>query len=205
MASPASRTSMKQRVSSAGPMRMSSPARMAAIRLGSSRPAASPRPTGTNSRAAVALTPDCAAKAAAAVQVASFAAPYNDPGRVARVSRHGVRVVRAVVAIPGWTATWHPRHGQPARLAVRRDGLVQSVRVPPGNGVVTWTYTAPGFTVGITLSLGSAALIVLTLAACWRWRRPGAAEPAEIAAAPSPSQRTRQTVTAATTLGHPVS
>ena len=128
-----------------------------------------------------------------------------DPSAAAVRSRHGVRVVRAVVAIPGWTATWHPRHGQPARLAVRRDGLVQSVRVPPGNGVVTWTYTAPGFTVGITLSLGSAALIVLTLAACWRWRRPGAAEPAEIAAAPSPSQRTRQTVTAATTLGHPVS
>ncbi len=89
----------------------------------------------------------------------------TDPTSAAVSSPHGVRVIRAVTDIPGWSATWRPRGGQPAALAVDRSGLVQAVDVPPGKGVVTWTYVPPGFPVGGALSLGAAALILLLLLA----------------------------------------
>jgi hypothetical protein len=76
-------------------------------------------------------------------------------------SPHGVRVVRSVAAIAGWSATWHPRRGRPTALAVSRAGLVQAVEVPPGSGVVTWSYVPPWFTAGLALSLGATALILL--------------------------------------------
>jgi hypothetical protein len=93
-------------------------------------------------------------------QVGSAAAPT-----AAEVSSpHGVRVVRSVAAIPGWSATWHPRRGRPTTLAVSRAGLVQAVDVPPGSGVVTWSYVPPWFTPGLALSLGATALILLLVA-----------------------------------------
>jgi hypothetical protein len=76
-------------------------------------------------------------------------------------SPHGVRVVRSVAAIAGWSATWHPWRGRPTTLAVSRVGLVQAVDVPPGSGVVTWSYVPPWFTAGLALSLGATALILL--------------------------------------------
>ncbi len=83
------------------------------------------------------------------------------PTVAAVFSPHGVRVIRSVAATAGWTALWHPRHGRAARLAVRRDGLVQAVDVPAGRGVVTWSYRPPGFRMGFALSLGAVALILL--------------------------------------------
>jgi len=80
-------------------------------------------------------------------------------------SPHGVRVIRSVAAIPGWSATWHPRAGPAVALAVRRDGLVQAVDVPPGRGVVTWSYVPPGFRAGGALSLAAAVLVLLLLLA----------------------------------------
>jgi hypothetical protein len=80
-------------------------------------------------------------------------------------SPHGVRVVRSVAAIAGWSATWHPRRGRATTLAVSRAGLVQGVDVPPGSGVVTWSYVPPWFTAGLALSLGATALILLLVAA----------------------------------------
>ena len=85
------------------------------------------------------------------------------PAAAAVFSPRGVRVIRSVAATAGWTATWHPRHGRAATLAVRRDGLVQAVEVPAGRGVVTWSYRPPGFRMGFALSLGATMLILLAM------------------------------------------
>jgi hypothetical protein len=108
--------------------------------------------------------------------------PATEPTAAEVSSAHGVRVVRSVAAIPGWSATWHPRSGKPVPLAVGVDGLVQAVAVPPGTGVLTWTYTSPGFRAGAALSLVAALLLLLLLVvacrepalrALRRGRRPG--------------------------------
>ena len=95
-----------------------------------------------------------------------------EPTAATVYSPQGARVVRSVAAIPGWTATWQPKQGPATALAVQRDGLVQAVDVPPGLGVVTWTYTSPGFPAGLVLSLAATVLVLLFfLAASWV-RRP---------------------------------
>jgi hypothetical protein len=83
-----------------------------------------------------------------------------EPAAATVFSPHGARVVRSVAAIFGWRATWHPRHGPATALTVQPDGLVQAVDVPPGLGEVTWSYTPPGFPVGLALSLAAAVLIL---------------------------------------------
>ena len=110
-------------------------------------------------------------------------------------SAQGVRVVRSVAAIPGWTATWQPRQGPAQALAVQRDGLVQAVDVPPGLGVVTWRYTPPGFSAGLVLSLAATVLVLLFfLAANWVRRpvaRPGLRSPASARRADPGANRPR--------------
>jgi hypothetical protein len=100
-----------------------------------------------------------------------------EPAAATVFSPHGVRVIRSVAAISGWSATWHPRHGPATALAIEPYGLVQAVDVPPGSGVVTWSYTPPGFLAGLALSLAAAALVcafvVLALLAR-RARKPAA-------------------------------
>jgi hypothetical protein len=91
-----------------------------------------------------------------------------------------------VAAIAGWSATWHPRRGRPTALAVSRAGLVQAVGVPPGNGVVTWSYVPPWFPAGLALSLGATALILLLVAAASAAGRTGTGSPVDRAA---PRQR----------------
>ena len=111
------------------------------------------------------------------------------PAAAAVFSPHGVRVIRSVAAIAGWSATWHPRRGPAAALAVRRDGLVQAVDVPSGPGVVTWRYRPPGFRMGFALSLGATALILLALIGgllVSRSRRPR--EPAASVRKPPPGE-----------------
>jgi hypothetical protein len=104
------------------------------------------------------------------VSVASGAAA--DVTKATVFSSRGVRVVRSVAAIPGWTATWQPRHGPATTLTVHRDGLVQAVDLPPGLGTVTWTYSPPWFPAGLILSLAATVIILLFfLAANWA-RRP---------------------------------
>jgi hypothetical protein len=103
----------------------------------------------------------------AGAAVRRLSGPATEPTAAEVNSAHGVRVVRSVAAIPGWSATWHPRSGKPVPLAVRVDGLVQAVDVPPGTGVLTWTYTSPGFRAGAALSLvAAAALLLLFVVAC---------------------------------------
>lgn len=93
----------------------------------------------------------------------------TNPAAAAVFSPHGIRVIRSVTAIAGWSATWHPRHGAPVTLAVSRAGLVQAVDVPPGRGMVTWRYQPPWFRAGLVLSLAAAAFIVFLLAGCAAW------------------------------------
>jgi uncharacterized membrane protein YfhO len=56
---------------------------------------------------------------------------------------------------------------------VTRAGLAQAVDVPPGRGVVTWSYQPPGFAAGAVLSLGAAVIAVL-LVMCQLLRPPRA-------------------------------
>ncbi len=86
-----------------------------------------------------------------------------EPTQATVFSPHGARIVRSVAAIPGWSATWQPRHGPAIALPVQRDGVVQAVDVPSGLGVVTWSYTPPGFPAGLALSLAAAALVFVFL------------------------------------------
>jgi hypothetical protein len=102
-------------------------------------------------------------RSASGASVRRLTGSAAEPATAAVLSPHGARIVRSVAAIPGWSATWRPRHGPATTLTVRRVGLVQAVDVPPGRGVVTWSYAAPRFTVGFAVSLGAIALIFLLL------------------------------------------
>ena len=101
------------------------------------------------------------AAASGGASVRRVAGSVTDPTAAAVTSPHGVRVIRSVAAMAGWTATWQPQHGPATTLPVRRASLVQAVDVPAGTGVLTWTYSPPGFTAGFALSLGAAAIILL--------------------------------------------
>ncbi len=99
--------------------------------------------------------------------------PSTEPTSATVTSRSGVEVVRSVSAIPGWSASWQPSGGGKAvRLTVRTDGVVQSVNVPAGTGVLTWTYTPPHLMAGLVLSLAATPVIlVLLLAGVFGWDR----------------------------------
>jgi hypothetical protein len=102
-------------------------------------------------------------RSASGASVTQLSGPADEPTAAQVRSPHGVRLVRAVAAIPGWSATWQPADGRPVALPVHRAGLVQAVDVPPGTGVVTWTYEPPGFTAGLAPSIAAAAIIPVLL------------------------------------------
>jgi hypothetical protein len=78
------------------------------------------------------------------------------------VATRPVTVVWSESYLSGWHATLVPAGGGPSRaLHVERDGLVQSVRVPAGTWVLTFSYRPPGLTAGIAGS----ALALLAFAA----------------------------------------
>jgi hypothetical protein len=110
-----------------------------------------------------------AGRSTSGAAVRQVSGPAAEPAAAAVRSPHGVRVVRSVAAIPGWTATWYPASGKPVPLAISRAGLVQAVDVPPGQGILTWSYVSPGFRAAFALSLGAAALLLLLLIAACRW------------------------------------
>jgi hypothetical protein len=91
--------------------------------------------------------------------IANSSGAPAEPTAATVFSPHGASIIRSVAAIPGWSATWQPRRGPAVALTVQRDGLVQAVDVPPGLGVVTWSYTSPGFPAGLVLSLAAAAFV----------------------------------------------
>jgi hypothetical protein len=92
--------------------------------------------------------------------------PASAPSVAAVDSSRGALVVRSVSAIPGWQAIWHPEgRGRPRRLAIRRQGLVQAVAVPPGRGVLVFRYEAPGFVSGALVTLVSLAVLLALIVA----------------------------------------
>jgi hypothetical protein len=120
--------------------------------------------------------------------ISSVSGPADDPVTATVSSRHGIRLVRSVAAIPGWSATWDPRSGPAVPLAIHRDGLIQAVDVPAGQGVVTWSYTPPWFMPGATLSLCAICFIVfLLIVRRTRYARP----PLRRLAGAEPAERTR--------------
>ena len=118
-----------------------------------------------------------AGRSAAGAWVSGMGGAPAEPAAATVFSRSGARVVRSVSDIPGWSATWHPRHGPAAALPVQRDGLVQAVDVPAGLGVITWSYTPPLFPAGLALSLAATAVLLALLAfpALLAWRGAGRA------------------------------
>ncbi len=103
-----------------------------------------------------------------------------EPTRATVFSPDGVRVVRSVAAIAGWTTTWQPRNGRAISLPVQRDGLVQAVDVPPGLGTLTWSYSPPGVRVGLVLSLVAGVLVAGLFVVALRGRKragPGSVTP----------------------------
>jgi hypothetical protein len=86
-------------------------------------------------------------------------------------SSRGLRLVRSVADIPGWSASWQPAHGRPTTLSVQPDGIVQAVDVPPGRGTVSWRYVPPRFVSGLATSLIAAALVLALAVAGRRARR----------------------------------
>jgi hypothetical protein len=91
--------------------------------------------------------------------VGGASGPPAAPTAATVFSPDGVRVVRSVTAIDGWSATWQPRHGPVTALTVQADGLVQAVDVPPGLGVLTFRYVPPGFAAGLALSVMAGVLV----------------------------------------------
>ncbi len=89
----------------------------------------------------------------------------TSPASATVTSPRGIRVVRSVAAIPGWSATWRPAGGAAVGLPVQADGVVQAVDVPAGTGVLSWRYTAPRFMAGLAVSLGAALALLLLLLA----------------------------------------
>lgn len=111
---------------------------------------------------------------AAGSYVRMISSTADEPTAAVVRSPRGVRVIRAVAAIPGWTATWKPRRGPARALVVRRAGIVQAVDVPPGSGIVTWSYAPPRL--AESLALSGAALVIVLVAGVWSRRRRRAAE-----------------------------
>jgi hypothetical protein len=121
---------------------------------------------------------------AVGASVRPLSGPAYAPGSAEVSSPHGVTVIRSADDIPGWTATWHPAGSAGSvLLAIHRLGLVQAVRVPAGRGVVVWQYSPPGGAVGLAVSLGAFAVMVITCAFVALRRRPRR-DPADPAAEP---------------------
>lgn len=120
---------------------------------------------------------------AVGASVRALSGPSFAPSSAAVSSPAGVEVVRSEAAVPGWTALWRSAGGGPPRaLSIRRHGLVQAVVVPPGAGVVSWSYDAPWFWPALTISAAALALLGLLVAVMLRLRRRARAGSSGIAA-----------------------
>lgn len=104
----------------------------------------------------------------ASVQVVSSSALTGSMTVRVRSGRP-VELVRAVADVPGWEALVRAG-GHTRQLAVKRDGLVQSVMLPAGTTTVTFTYDPPGWSAGLALSLGGLVACGLLAALSLGWR-----------------------------------
>ncbi|HUZ20176.1 MAG TPA: hypothetical protein VMU75_06380 [Acidimicrobiales bacterium] len=111
--------------------------------------------------------PGAAAPGTARVVASS---PYTPTERVAVRSARAAVLVWSEAALPGWRALV-AAGGRASAAPVRRAGLVQEVDVPAGRSEVTFTYTAPGLTLGLWLAAVGCAGIVALLALGMRCSR----------------------------------
>lgn len=73
-------------------------------------------------------------------------------------------LVRSVAFEPGSTATLTPSgEGAVRVLAARQLGLIQAVRIPAGNYLVTWSYAPRSVEIGVLLSFGSLIVMLLVV------------------------------------------
>jgi hypothetical protein len=79
-------------------------------------------------------------------------------------------VIRSVAWDSGWSATVAVNGGSAENIPVGSFHLVQRVRIPAGNDLVTFHYRPPHFVVASALSLGASALLVALLTV-WLVRR----------------------------------
>jgi hypothetical protein len=103
--------------------------------------------------------------------VSNVSGPAASPARAMVSSPAGVRVVRSVAAIPGWTATWRPASGRLVTLPVRVDGVIQAVDVPAGIGMLTWHYAPPRLAAGLGVSVTALVALLLLCGAALTWSR----------------------------------
>ena len=87
-------------------------------------------------------------------------------------------VIRSVAWDSGWSATVSVNGGQAHNIPLSDFDLVQQVRVPAGNDVVTFHYRPRHLVLASLLSLGAVALLAVLLVV-WlvRRRRPSSPEP----------------------------
>jgi hypothetical protein len=88
---------------------------------------------------------------------------------------HAVTLIRSEEWISGWRATLVSPRGETRSATVHRDGLVQSILVPPGRWTIAFAYHAPYITLGLIGSLASlfvfiVALVVLLVRPRWLGR-----------------------------------
>ena len=79
-------------------------------------------------------------------------------------------VIRSVAWDSGWSATVSVNGGRAENIPVGSFNLVQRVRIPAGNDLVTFHYRPPHFLAASVLSLGASALLVALLIV-WLVRR----------------------------------
>jgi hypothetical protein len=94
------------------------------------------------------------------------------------------RVIRSVAWDSGWTGSVSVNGGPPRTVKVGQFNLIQEIRIPPGNDVVTFHYRPPHLVVASILSLGATAFLIVLLLS-WlvarRSRRPEEREKSEYA------------------------
>ena len=72
-------------------------------------------------------------------------------------------VIRSVAWDPGWTGSVSVNGGSTRSVPVSSFDLVQQIRIPPGNDLVTFHYRPPHLLLASLLSLGSCGFLIVLL------------------------------------------
>ena len=80
------------------------------------------------------------------------------------------RVIRSVAWDSGWTGSVSVNGGPPHEVKVEQVNLIQEIRIPPGNDLVTFHYRPPHLVIASILSVGATAFLIVLLLG-WMVRR----------------------------------